>query len=97
MIGSQVQIQIIFLKSTLNILKLFIKINLHSAKLLILKSIETHAKNPLRDNMNNQGLVVSFIWKNLFPQSLGYILISIVIIILKRHSRSAEILVSVSV
>ena len=41
-------------------------------------------------NMNNEGLAVSFIWKE-----FGYILISIVLNPLERQNRSAEILVSV--
>ena len=53
--------------------------------------------NSLWGNMNNEGLVVSFIWKDQSAQSLGYILISIVLNPLERHDRSAEILVSVSV
>ena len=47
--------------------------------------------------MNNEGLAVSVIWKDQSTQSLGYILISIVLNPLERHVCSAEILVSVSV
>jgi len=47
--------------------------------------------------MNNEGLAVSFIWKDWSTQSLGYILISIVLNPLERYNYSAEILVSVSV
>ena len=54
-------------------------------------------KHSLRVNMNNEGLAVSFIWKNRSAQSLGYILISIVLNPLERQYRSAELLVSVSV
>ena len=36
-------------------------------------------KNSLRINMNNEGLVVSFIWKDRSVQSLYYILITIVL------------------
>jgi len=52
-------------------------------------------KNPLRVNMNNEGLAVSFIWKDRSAQSLGYILLNIVLNPLERHNRSAEILVTV--
>ena len=53
-----------------------------------------HAKNPVRVNMNNEGLTVSLIWKYRSVQSLGYILIiNIVLNHLERHNRSAEILV----
>jgi len=38
MIGSQVQVKIIFHKLYIKYLKVFIKINLHSAESLILKS-----------------------------------------------------------
>ena len=54
-------------------------------------------KNPLRVKMNNEGLAMLFIWKDWSAQSLGYILISIVLNPLERNSRSVEILVSVSV
>jgi len=47
--------------------------------------------------MNNEGFVVSFIWKDRSAQSLDYILINFVFNPLERHSRSAEILVSVSI
>jgi len=47
--------------------------------------------------MNNEGLAVSFIWKDRLAQSLGYILINIVLNPLERPNHSAEILVSVSV
>ena len=47
--------------------------------------------------MNNEGLAVSFIWKNRSAQSLGYILVTIVLNPLERRNRSAEILVLVSV
>jgi len=47
--------------------------------------------------MNNDGSAMSFIWKDRSAQSLGYILISIVLNPLERHNRSAEMLVSVSV
>jgi len=47
--------------------------------------------------MNNEGLVVSFIWKDRSAQSLRYIPINIVLNPLERHNHSAEILVSVSV
>jgi len=47
--------------------------------------------------MNNEGLAVSFIWKNQSAQSLGYSPINIVLNTLERHNRSVEILVSVSV
>jgi len=47
--------------------------------------------------MNNEGLAVPFIWKNLSAQSLGYILINIVLNHLERENRSAEVLVLVSV
>jgi len=53
-------------------------------------------KNPLPVNMNNEGLALSFIWKDRSSQSVDYILISIVLNPLERHHRSAEILVSVS-
>jgi len=53
--------------------------------------------NPLGVNMNNEGLAVSFIWKDQSAQSLGYIPINIVLNPLERHNHSAEILVSVSV
>ena len=46
----------------------------------------------LQVNMNNEGLAVSFIWKDCSAQSLGYILIT-----LERYNRLAEIIVSVSV
>ena len=54
-------------------------------------------KNPLRVNMNNKALAVSFIRKDPSAESLAYILINGVLIPLERHNRSAEILVSVSV
>jgi len=57
-------------------------------------------KYPLQINMNNYGSAVSFIWKDRSPQSLGYLELPppyIVLNPLERHSRSAEILVSVSV
>jgi len=44
--------------------------------------------------MNNEGLAVSIIWKDQSTQSLGYILINIMLNPLERHNRSAEILVS---
>ena len=46
--------------------------------------------------MNNDGLAVSFIWKDGSAQSLGYILIIIVLNPLERHNRTAEILVQSS-
>ena len=52
-------------------------------------------KNPLRVKMNNEGLAMLFIWKDRSAQSLGYILISIVLNPLERYNHSAEILVSV--
>ena len=48
-------------------------------------------------NINNEGLAVSFIWKDWSAQPLGKILINIVLNPLERHNRSAEILASVSV
>ena len=54
-------------------------------------------KNLLQISMNNEGLAVSFIWKDRSAQSFCYILINIVLNPLERHNRSAEILVSVSV
>ena len=54
-------------------------------------------KDPLRVKMNNERLAASFIWKDRSAQSLGYILINIVLSPLEKRSRSAEILVSVSV
>ena len=53
--------------------------------------------NPLRVNMSNVGLAVSFIWKDRSAQSLRYILISIVLNPLERHNQSAEIPVPISV
>jgi len=47
--------------------------------------------------MNNEGLVASFIWKDLSAQSLGYILINIVLNGLERNNCSAEILILDSV
>ena len=54
-------------------------------------------KNLPRVSMNNEGLALLFIWKDRSTQSLGYILINIVLNPLERHDRSAEILVSLSV
>ena len=45
-------------------------------------------KNPVRVNMTNEGLAVSFIWKDQDAQSLGYILITIVLNPLERQSFS---------
>jgi len=47
--------------------------------------------------MNNEGLAVSFIWKDRSAGSLGYILQNMVLNHLERHNRSAGILCSVSV
>ena len=49
-------------------------------------------KNPLRVNMNN--LAESFIWEDRSAQSLGYILINIVLTRWEKN-RSAEILAPV--
>jgi len=53
--------------------------------------------NPLQSEMNNQGLALSFMWKDRLAQSLGYVLINIVLNPLEIHNRSAEILVSLCV
>ena len=45
----------------------------------------------------NEGLGMSFVWKDRYAQSLGNILINIVLNPFERQTRSAEILVSVSV
>jgi len=46
--------------------------------------------------MKNEGLAVSFVWKDQYIQSLGDILINNVLNPLMRHNRSAEIVVLVS-
>jgi len=47
--------------------------------------------NPQQVNMKNEGLAVSLIWIDWSAESLGYILINIVLNPLERHSRSGEI------